>query len=250
MDDDSSRQGDALHASREKTPTAPTIKQTGADSKWPPFIPRGLDDAGFSPAEFRIVCRINRRAGKGGECTEAVENIAAGCRLHPDTVRAALKKLESINVIRIVDRKGKTNSMRLMDIGLWKPYGKEWRGEKDGGVTGGKAIEGNPPEMDGGKGSPRSKVGHLEKTLGGAMADTGAFQVPEFTDLPKPLRADKARVMLDDCAAAIEAIRKNGMVETGRNQANQPLLAMCPEAKAAKRQWEERALQIRVARAG
>jgi hypothetical protein len=68
-----------------------------------PSIPVWLDDAKLSASEFRVFCRVLRRAsGKNGRgcCHEAVPNIAKGCRLSHNTVRKSLRRLVELGFLQ------------------------------------------------------------------------------------------------------------------------------------------------------
>lgn len=108
------------------------------------------------------------------------------------------------------------------------------------------------PQGSGGGGGRRSG-----KTSGGAAhradlrPDNGAFPLPAFTELPRPLFAEKAKAMLEDCELTIAEIRKTGKAEQGAKDAlGQPLLTLLPEAREAIKAWQRRAGEIRQARAG
>lgn len=68
-----------------------------------PFIPAWLDDIGLSKSEFRVYCRICRRAGKSGWCYEGSKAIAQTCEMNVNTVRKSIKDLEQKGLI-LVDR--------------------------------------------------------------------------------------------------------------------------------------------------
>ena len=86
------------------------------------FIHSSLDDARLSPAEFRVFCHINRRAGEGGNCFAAIESIANVCGLSLPTVRKALKSLMAQNFIVQRRRDGRTTIYRPTPVSDWKPY--------------------------------------------------------------------------------------------------------------------------------
>lgn len=120
------------------------------------FIPSVLDDAGLSPAEFRVFCRIKRR----GECTEGVPKMALGCKLHPDTIWEALSRLVDLNMITRTPRPGASTIFRTLPPADWKiPTGKGGAAEKEGRpskpVTPHRKRGGDyPPEKKGHKGNP------------------------------------------------------------------------------------------------
>lgn len=81
-----------------------------------PFIPRQMDDAGLTPAQFRIVCRVSRR----GACSESVCNMAKGCRLDVKTVKIVLPFLVSCNVLSKEKRTGQTSIFRVKSPDQWR----------------------------------------------------------------------------------------------------------------------------------
>lgn len=108
-----------------------------------PLIPSQLDDAGLTPAEFRVFCRIARR----GECAESVPNMAAGCRMHRDSVWQALKELRARGMVTKESRSGATSIHRITLCSEWlsQPSGNEGLPEDKGypsKAAGGSGNEG------------------------------------------------------------------------------------------------------------
>ena len=115
-----------------------------------PFIPAALDDAGLTPAQFRVLCRISRR----GICNEAVPNIAAGCGLCENTVWRALKDLLALQMIARESRHGQTSFYSVAPLESWKqpapsngvPQKKRYPFKRGGGTpfegVGGTPFEG------------------------------------------------------------------------------------------------------------
>lgn len=56
-----------------------------------PFIPSWLDDAGLTPAQFRVYCHIARR----GACWESLPSFARCCKMDREGVQKAIRELES-----------------------------------------------------------------------------------------------------------------------------------------------------------
>ena len=81
-----------------------------------PFIPATLDDFGFTPAQFRIVCRVARR----GNCYESIPKMAAGCRLEIKTVKTALRTLTNSGVFEKQSRQGQTSILKLAPFAQWQ----------------------------------------------------------------------------------------------------------------------------------
>jgi len=69
----------------------------GADAI--PFVPCTFDDFGLDPYQFRVYCRIVRRAGNGS-CFESVNNIATACGMTKKRVHSALKFLCAHKLIK------------------------------------------------------------------------------------------------------------------------------------------------------
>jgi DNA-binding transcriptional MocR family regulator len=62
------------------------------------FIPSFLCDWGLDPYEFRVYCRIARRAGNG-QCWESIDSIATGCKMNRKTVMKAIASLLELKMI-------------------------------------------------------------------------------------------------------------------------------------------------------
>ena len=75
-----------------------------------------MDDAGLTPAQFRVVCRVARR----GVCTESIPNMAAGCRLAIGTIKKSLPFLVSRNVLAKDKRTGRTSIYRVRPPAEWR----------------------------------------------------------------------------------------------------------------------------------
>lgn len=84
------------------------------------FIPSKLDDYGLMPSAFRVYCHIARRDGHRGAFA-AVELMAHVCRLHPQTVRSALKNLVFHGLLKREQRPGRTTIYRLTPQSSWPP---------------------------------------------------------------------------------------------------------------------------------
>lgn len=171
-----------------------------------PIIVRSdLDDAGLSPAAFRVLGHLARRAGARGQAFPGVDSIARICRLHKDTVWRALNELESAGWIARKPRPGRTSVYVIVS-----PSGKD-------GVAG---IEGRPlipcspignegprvPDRDGRealekRGCEREtpKGDHIRNSK-----EKGAPPAP-FSDLPEEARFRFITIFGGDKAAAAEA---------------------------------------------
>lgn len=83
------------------------------------FIPSFLDDFGLNPYEFRVYCRLARRAGAGGQCWESINNIADKCKMNRKTVMQAIAKLLKYCFIRQTKRPGKSDLYQLTHHRHW-----------------------------------------------------------------------------------------------------------------------------------
>lgn len=162
-----------------------------------PFIPRFLDDFGFTPAEFRIVCRISRR----GDCFESIPNIAAGCKLSVKTVKAVIPALTNRGVLVKVSRRGRTSIFRLAPARQWQgPGAKETPGSK------GKRDPRYPAQSAPHEGSPSKGT-----STKGSLAPDGVARVigTKGTPLPgekayvKALEAGAPEKQLDQLAEPV-----------------------------------------------
>ena len=84
-----------------------------AEHQRTPFIPAWLDEAGLTPAQFRVLCHVARR----GECFDALPTFARCCRMERETVQRALKHLAALGKVTKEERKWDTNIYRLADSG-------------------------------------------------------------------------------------------------------------------------------------
>ncbi len=84
------------------------------------FIPSTLDDFGLDPYQFRVYCRIVRRAGNGA-CFESVNNIAEACRMDRNKVFSSLKFLLAHRLIEKepTPKKGATVNYHLTPSSEW-----------------------------------------------------------------------------------------------------------------------------------
>jgi len=123
------------------------------------FIHSSLDDAGLTPQEFRLFAHLSRRAGEG-VAFAAAASMAKACRMHPDTVWAALSELERRNMVVRETRPGKTTQIRLTKPSDWnlQPTGLEGHplkpGDGNGGVTPTPPNRVAPTGLEGHEGNP------------------------------------------------------------------------------------------------
>ena len=83
------------------------------------FIHSAIDDAGLSVHEFRIVCHLARRTGKG-EAFPSAESMSKVCRMKRDTVFSALKVLAERNIVTLKRRKGQSSIYTINKPSTWK----------------------------------------------------------------------------------------------------------------------------------
>ncbi len=94
------------------------------------FIHSQLDDYGLSASVFRLYCHLARRAGSG-IAWPSIATMSHKCRLHPQTIRKALRLLVAHRFLLRQQRKGQTTLYRLTPPSEWRPR---------------RCIDGDPPE--------------------------------------------------------------------------------------------------------
>lgn len=82
------------------------------------FIPAELDDYPLTPGEFRVYCRIVRRAGADG-CYESNAKMGAALGLGERTVREAKALLVAAGLVSVEKREGLTDRYRLTPSSEW-----------------------------------------------------------------------------------------------------------------------------------
>jgi hypothetical protein len=124
------------------------------------FVHSQLDDYGLPAAHFRVYGHLSRRANDG-VAWPGIASISRVCRLHPQTVRKALKLLVARGFLRREYRKGDTNLYYLTPPSAWSPPIRISRkvpqtntapSNSQGGTA--KIIEGHPCENDIAEGVP------------------------------------------------------------------------------------------------
>jgi hypothetical protein len=70
-----------------------------------PFIPIWMDQAGFTPHQFRVLAHLWSRGQ--GRCFPSLDTIAKSCGIRRGTVCAALKALEAVGCVTRIKRKTK-----------------------------------------------------------------------------------------------------------------------------------------------
>ena len=124
------------------------------------FVHSCLDDYGLPASVFRVYCHLARRASSGA-AFPAVASIARVCRLHPQTVRQALRVLVQHRFITRESRPGTTPIYRLTSSAQWQPptniTGNHSESDTSPSVsesTPKKQIQSHPSEKDAVEGNP------------------------------------------------------------------------------------------------
>jgi hypothetical protein len=114
----------------------------------------------LSAAAFRVYCHLSRRDGLAGAWA-AVKTIASVCRLHPQTVRKALRLLTRHHLVSREFRCGQTTVYRLTPASAWQPPthidGDPGETDTKASVSAGglpKGIQVKPSETEVAKGNP------------------------------------------------------------------------------------------------
>ena len=87
----------------------------------PIFVHSTLDELGLSPSVFRVYAHLARRDGIEG-AWPAVGTIGEVCRLHPQTVRKAIRELLERGMLVAEIRPGFTTVYRLTLPTFWKEH--------------------------------------------------------------------------------------------------------------------------------
>lgn len=125
------------------------------------FIHSRLDDYGLRTPVFRVYCHLARRTGASG-AYPAIASIARVCRLHPQTVRHALRVLLQHWLITREPRPGTTPIYRLTPASTWQPptqidgaalYDTDASPSLSARALT-RAMQGQSPQSDGAEGNP------------------------------------------------------------------------------------------------
>jgi len=148
-----------------------------------PFIPAALDDAGLTPAQFRVFCRIARR----GHCSESIANMAKGCRLADNTVWPAIRSLVALGMVARVARPGRSTILTVRPPSQWsQPTPKDHPPQDKGRVV----KQGDThPKQDGDH--PPQKRRHKGSPVEGNPFQGSLLSMP--IELPAPLRTERMR---------------------------------------------------------
>lgn len=77
------------------------------------FMPGHLDDYPLNPIEFRLLCRIARRAGTNSACFQSQRKIATELGIRREAVGRALRVLLAVQVISRRGRGYRPNASKL-----------------------------------------------------------------------------------------------------------------------------------------
>lgn len=85
----------------------------------PVFLRREVDEYGFTPIEFRILHRVQRREDEVKGCYESVPSMARGVGVSEKTATRVLMVLSEARVIKEEDREGWTTVRRINPLSAW-----------------------------------------------------------------------------------------------------------------------------------
>lgn len=85
----------------------------------PIFCHSRVFDFGLSATELAVLCCLVSHADKNGRCFPGAARIAERSRVHPDTVWAALRRLEAVGALTRHAAKGRSNQYQLHSIDRW-----------------------------------------------------------------------------------------------------------------------------------
>jgi DNA-binding MarR family transcriptional regulator len=171
------------------------------------FVRSDLDDAGLSPAAFRVLAHLARRAGSNGEAFPGVASMAKTCQLNRDTIWRALSELEAAGWLKRRQRLGASTVYTLVEAAS----GKEGVAEKEGCPLVSAGGSGKVRAGGSGKGGvgPSGKEGVLrvstegnpKKGIHGRVCHPLAPTVPTWSDLSDGERQQIAAHAGTDAAA-------------------------------------------------
>jgi DNA-binding transcriptional ArsR family regulator len=185
------------------------------------FVHSRLDDYGLPASVFRVYCHLARRAGSGA-AFPAVASIARICRLHPQTVRQALRVLVQHRLITREPRPGTTPLYRLTPAAQWQPptniNGNPSESDAPPPVsesTPTKQIKGHPSEKDAVEGNPvegdpKKKKTHTPCTPGIPCNEIEAVEQAKFVGVPADFASQEFNRMvsigwLDGCKRQVRS---------------------------------------------
>ena len=188
-----------LRPAPERAPDVPDAVPTRLARPNDMAVLWAADDAGLSQSEHRLFARVYRRYNRQQGCTESVPRMAEGCRMHPDTARAAKDRLVGWRLLLETPRKGQTSRLDVLDPACWAlPY-VEHPPEMEGGVPprneGGPSVS-HPPETEGGdppetKGDEVNTEADTDEDGGDAGAREGSRLGPSPAGPSPPTPADE-----------------------------------------------------------
>lgn len=128
------------------------------------FVHSELDDYPLTPEEFRVYGHLVRRA-KDRKARPGLQSLADKCRIHIDTARSVVRRLEAYGLIRIEERgkQGLPNFYHLTKRSAWKTeaevlvlqeqFAAEGKAKRQAKKSSTPSLQTTPPETKGGVGN-------------------------------------------------------------------------------------------------
>ena len=153
-----------------------------------PFIPIWMDQAGFTPHQFRVLCHLWSRGQ--GRCYPSMETIATCCKINLKTAKRTIKELESHGFIE--RRKRKAPGIRFSnEYILTGPKGTPVKNEpaqKEPPLTGPKGTPPNRPKSGPGNDTSLNDTS-LKRSK--ETKETGVSIEPPVLNFPSTLSKDE-----------------------------------------------------------
>ncbi len=130
-----------------------------------PFIPIWMDQAGFTPHQYRIVGHFWSRGQ--GTCFPSLETIATCCKVNIKTVKRTIKELEILGFVQRSKRKapGVRFSNEYILTGPNQAPVKSQPAQKEPPLTGPNQAPPNRPKRDPGNDTPLSDTSLNENNV-------------------------------------------------------------------------------------
>jgi hypothetical protein len=182
------------------------------------FIPAELDDYGLDVYEFRVYCRMVRRANGGiSTHTQSQPNVARELGISERKVRTAMLKLETFGLVRKEFRSGRTNAYQLTPVSEWaiRPSNTTVQGA-------GVALEQ--------QGTPAGDAGHPGMWCRGTPA-RGADKGTSVKVRPEGITEETALPSSTGTATATDGARTATPKETDSRRKTEPARATATEGE-------------------
>jgi hypothetical protein len=197
------------------------------------FIRSDLDDYGLSVTQYRAFCRIARR----GDCFESIPQMAAGCRMNAETMRAAIAFLCERRLVKRLTRSGQTSVLRIMPLSQWKPpLGKEGVGGNEG-----SPLVSDHPLGKEGVGTPRKRGDTKVIPEGNPIRGAG---LPKFEPIRRGLFPREYAIMIEDQKRQLKREQKEFSERTLKSDAIS-LIAWIEKDPEWSKKPDERVRRIR-----